>query len=122
MLRRKDTAPPEASYSDEVPEREEDDGIETHKSLISFTVPHSDPGALSSALAVFAPYKLNLTSINTRPSGLKPWHYVFFVEITGRRRQEDGEGAVNGALRELDSHVESWHWLGSWKRVDLPKS
>lgn len=84
------------------------------KSLVSFTVPHEDPGALAAALAVFKNYKLNLTSINARPSGLAPWNYVFFVEFQGRRLKGT-EGAVNNALRDLDSLAQNWRWLGSWK-------
>ncbi|KAF2184571.1 PDT-domain-containing protein [Zopfia rhizophila CBS 207.26] len=84
------------------------------KSLISFTVHHSNPGALAHCLAVFEPFKLNLTSINTRPSGVAPWNYIFFVEIDGRR-EEGGEGAVNAALQDLAKVSRGWRWLGSWE-------
>ncbi|GAB7362130.1 hypothetical protein MBLNU230_g2157t1 [Neophaeotheca triangularis] len=84
-----------------------------HKSLVTFTVPHISPGSLADALSVFKKHGLNLTSINTRPSGEETWHYVFFVEFVGRR-EEGGEGGVNEALRELDGVVQGWRWLGSW--------
>ncbi|KEF61718.1 uncharacterized protein A1O9_03288 [Exophiala aquamarina CBS 119918] len=51
-----------------------------HKSLITFTIPHTKPGALADALAVFKTHGFNLTSIDTRPSRRRNWHYVFFVE------------------------------------------
>ncbi|PCG95959.1 Prephenate dehydratase [Penicillium occitanis (nom. inval.)] len=50
------------------------------KSLISFTIEHSAPGALADALSVFKKHGLNLTSINSRPSLIRPWQYIFFVE------------------------------------------
>lgn len=84
------------------------------KSLVGFTVGHDDPGALADALGVFKPYRLNLTSINTRPSGVGRWNYVFFVEFRGRRRA-GGVGAVNAALADLGRVVRSWRWLGSWE-------
>ena len=83
-------------------------GVETEnvnvKSLITFTVPHSTPGSLSSALRVFAAHDFNLTRIDTRPSGQISWHYIFFCECEERqklgtdksRAQGDG-GSGNGA-------------------------
>ena len=96
-------------------ETEDDKNKKTWKSLISFTVDHSNPGALAKSLAVFEKYGLNLTSINTRPSGVENWNYIFFVEILGRRLEEEGEGAVNQALGELDGVCRGWRWLGSWE-------
>ncbi|KAL1304437.1 hypothetical protein AAFC00_003434 [Neodothiora populina] len=54
-------------------------------------------GALVDALAVFKHHSINLTSINPRPSGEAPWHYIFFVEFQGRV----GDREVDEALREL---------------------
>ncbi|OWY55216.1 PDT-like protein [Alternaria alternata] len=84
------------------------------KSLITFTIEHSNPGALANCLTVFSSHGINLTSINTRPSGVRNWHYVFFVEFKGRKT-EDGQGEVNAALRELDQVCRGWRWLGSWE-------
>lgn len=81
------------------------------KSLLSFTVSHTDPGALADVLAVFKNHGLNLTSINPRPSGEAPWHYIFFVEFQGRRGQKE----VDLALEELSRVVRTWRWLGSWE-------
>ncbi|KAB2575805.1 putative prephenate dehydratase protein [Lasiodiplodia theobromae] len=88
--------------------------MEAWKSLVGFTVDHNDPGALADSLAVFKPYKLNLTSINTRPSGVEKWNYIFFVEFRGRRLA-GREGAVNAALRDLGGVARNWRWLGSWE-------
>ncbi|KAF2755869.1 PDT-domain-containing protein [Pseudovirgaria hyperparasitica] len=91
-----------------------------YKTLVSFTISHSDPGALADSLAVFKPYNINLTSINARPSGIASWNYIFFVEVTGRRLKED-TGAVNAALRDLEKVAREWRWLGSWENMLLPK-
>jgi prephenate dehydratase len=92
------------------------------KSLVTFTVEHSNPGALANCLTAFSRHGINLTSINTRPSGVQNWHYIFFVELKGRREEGDdddnsdnGGGAVNMALRELDKVCSGYRWLGSWE-------
>jgi prephenate dehydratase len=82
------------------------------KSMISFTVPHSSPGALAEALSCFKAFEVNLTSINSRPSLEQPFHYLFFVEFEGKR----GEGRVEGALEKVGRVAEGWRWLGSWER------
>lgn len=84
------------------------------KTLISFVIPHTSPGALAKGLAVFGPYGLNLTSINTRPSLIEPWNYLFFVEILGKR-EKHGRGEVNSALRDLQCVARAWRWHGSWE-------
>lgn len=85
------------------------------KSIISFTVPHSSPGALAEVLGCFQTFQLNLTSINSRPSLLTPFQYMFFVEFEGHRLK-DPDGRVNGALDKISGVAQSWRWLGSWER------
>ena len=88
-------------------------GSEKWKTLVAFHINHHHSGALVHALQVYAIHGLNLTSINSRPSHVHPWHYVFLVEFEGRR-EEDGEGRVNEALKELGERTQGWKWLGSW--------
>lgn len=83
------------------------------KTMVSFGIDHRLSGALADALFVFKTFDLNFTSINSRPSRIRPWHYIFLVEFEGKR-EEDGTGSVNGALRELDKRTLGWRWLGSW--------
>ncbi|KAI7290097.1 hypothetical protein KC315_g19921, partial [Hortaea werneckii] len=71
---------------------------------------------------IFKKYGLNLTSINTRPSGEAAWHYIFFVEFMGRKLAGEQGGAVNEALQELDRVAKSWRWLGSWENALLKPS
>lgn len=84
-----------------------------HKSLVSFTVPHRAPGALAGVLGVFQTYGLNLTSINSLPSLIQPFQYLFFVEFEGSRHH-DPEGRVKSALEGVGRVAEGWRWLGSW--------
>lgn len=83
------------------------------KTLVSFKLKQNQKsGALAESLAVFAAHGVNLTSILSRPSREAAWHYVFFVEVQGRK--EVG-GAVDQALEELGRVVERWRWLGNWE-------
>lgn len=90
-------------------------GGKGYKSLVSFTVPHRSPGALAGVLDAFRKYGLNLTSINSLPSLIQPFQYLFFVEFEGSRHR-DPDGRVAGALGEIDRVAEGWRWLGSWER------
>jgi len=98
------------------------------KSLLTFT-PDNDahPGALANCLAAFSAQGINLTSINTRPSGRRNWNYVFFVELEGRlegggggeeeeeeEEEKENGGAVAQALKDLGKVCSGFRWLGSW--------
>jgi len=98
-------------------DRKKGDVDDHHKTLILFTVEHGEPGALADCLAVFKKHGLNLTSISTRPSGEAPWHYIFFVELMGRKYAVRRGGAVNDALQDLDKLAKSCRWLGSWENA-----
>ncbi|KAJ5641558.1 hypothetical protein N7490_005558 [Penicillium lividum] len=86
----------------------------THKTLISFSIDHSSPGALANALLIFKNHGLNLTTINTRPSLKQAWQYIFFVEC-GRTPTEENKDAVVKALQDLQKVTESCRDLGTWK-------
>lgn len=86
----------------------------TQKTLISFTIDHSSPGALANALLIFKAHGLNLTSINTRPSLKRAWQYIFFVEC-GRTPSDENKEAVSKALDDLRHVTESCRDLGTWK-------
>jgi len=87
------------------------EGEARYKTLVSFTINHLVPGALADALMVLKAHGVNLTSINSRPSRVRPWHYIFWVEFEGRK----GSGKVDGALGQLGGKVEGWRLLGSWR-------
>ena len=83
------------------------------KTLISFTVDHSKPGALATALKCFEENNINLTSINERPTKVINFQYIFFVEFEGSKLN-DPTGRVGKALVSLGGLVQKWRWLGSW--------
>ncbi|KAI4161007.1 MAG: hypothetical protein LQ342_005292 [Letrouitia transgressa] len=95
------------------------DGESRWKSLISFQLPQDPSGALADALQVFKTHGVNLTSINSRPSLEQSWHYVFLIEVQGRR-ESNGLGTMNAALEELGRRTKGWKWLGNW--VDRAES
>ena len=84
------------------------------KMLFVFKVDHENPGALADSLAVFKTYNLNLTSINSRPSGDVPWHYVFFVEIEGQQLVGRMDH-IKAAFKDIEAVTKSWRCLGAWK-------
>ncbi|KAL8855215.1 MAG: hypothetical protein Q9221_000121 [Calogaya cf. arnoldii] len=85
------------------PSSANDDGWKT---LISFTLAEQPSGTLAGALQAFSKYGLNLTGINSRPSLEHAWHYVFLIEVQGKR--EDTGGVMNQALKELDTKTKGW--------------
>ncbi|KAI0115208.1 PDT-domain-containing protein [Daldinia grandis] len=98
-------------------DRERDSDVYSRsKSLASFTVPHRAPGALADVLECFRRARLNLTSINSRPSLAQPFQYVFFVEFEGHRLR-DPEGRVRDALASVAGVAQSCRWWGSWDNM-----
>ena len=71
---------------------------------------HHEPGALLHALAPFNRRKLNLTRIESRPSRLRPWDYIFFLDVTGHYE----DPAMQAALKELSRKCPLVKWLGSY--------
>jgi prephenate dehydratase len=95
----------------------QEDGVrdsKVHKSLVSFTITHESPGALADALSVFKKYEFNLTSINTRPSRLRPWHYIFFAECEQVRLLQSAN-AISSLISDLKSVALTGRHLGSWE-------
>ena len=85
-----------------------------YKNLISFTIDHGSPGALADALSIFKKHDFNLTSINTRPSRVRPWHYIFFAECE-QTCQQHKRDALNSLISDLDGVAMSSRHLGTWK-------
>ena len=81
------------------------------KTAILFSI-RDRPGALRDAADVFARRKLNLASIQSRPSRQRAWEYVFFVEFEGHER----DTLVSEALDDLNAQCSFVKALGSWPR------
>ncbi|KAI8838086.1 Prephenate dehydratase-domain-containing protein [Chytridium lagenaria] len=80
------------------------------RTLMYFTVDHRMPGALCDVLNAFKDQDINLTKIDSRPSGMMPWHYFFFVEFEGH--MEDAK--VNTAIKTMSPFLLSLKVLGSY--------
>ena len=72
---------------------------DTRVSLI-LTLPHIC-GSLSSALAVFGDYGVNMTEIHSRPLPDMPWNYCFYVDFDGNLLHQDTRALVYQMIQEL---------------------
>jgi chorismate mutase / prephenate dehydratase len=82
------------------------------KTSILFSVPH-EAGALVRALAAFEKYDRNLTLIQSRPTKLTPWEYVFFVDVDGHI-EEPGDSPLQRALKAFQERCLFVRVLGSY--------
>jgi chorismate mutase/prephenate dehydratase len=84
---------------------------------------HEGPGLLHGLLDPLQKHRVNMTRIESRPSRLGKWEYVFFVDIEGHAE----DAAVCAALSELARVSKLSRVLGSYPRairadsVDHPK-
>jgi len=61
-------------------------------------------------LGVFDKHKLNMTKIESRPSQLKQWEYVFFVDFEGFIEDSNAKKAIE----ELKNKTSFLKILGSY--------
>jgi chorismate mutase/prephenate dehydratase len=71
------------------------------------------PGALYALLKPFSDHAVSLTKIESRPSRMAVWEYVFFVDVEGHRDDEK----VAKALVEIEEHASLFKVLGSYPRT-----
>jgi chorismate mutase/prephenate dehydratase len=71
-------------------------------------------GALHDMLTPFRENNINLTKIESRPTKLRAWEYIFFVDFIGHI--EDGN--VKRALRQLERECLLLKILGSYPRSE----
>lgn len=83
------------------------------KTSILFSVKHK-AGALAHALTLLAEQELNLSNIQLRPSGMKAWEYIFFVDIEGYVDDEP----VKNALVNLEKESLIVKVLGSYPKAE----
>lgn len=79
------------------------------ETLVTFETGHR-PGDLVRALAVLADAGVNLSRIESRPSGEGPWRYRFLLQVGGDADLEP----LRGALIGLEAHTRSMRVLGSF--------
>jgi prephenate dehydratase len=73
------------------------------------------PGALHRLLGPFAEHELNLSKLESRPTG-EPWSYRFIVEI----EHAAGESAMTHALRAVREMVQSCRIVGTYATAGAP--
>jgi len=83
------------------------------KTSIMFSV-EDKVGALHDTLIIFARHRINLTSIESRPTRRRPWEYLFFIDLEGH--PEDAH--VDAALKELKSKCQLVKILGAYPAAD----
>lgn len=81
------------------------------KTSLVFSVKH-EVGALVRVLERFARHGLNLAAIESRPSRIQQWEYLFFVDVCSH--EKDPEMAA--ALEEIKPLCQSLKVLGSYPR------
>jgi len=71
-------------------------------------------GALHDMLVPFRENNINLTKIESRPTKLRAWEYIFFVDFVGHIEDEN----VKRALRQLEKECLLLKILGSYPRSE----
>lgn len=82
------------------------------KTSIAFSF-RNEPGALFKMLRPFAECGINLTKIESRPSGKKAWEYIFFVDMEGHVE----DAPVREALTVLEKGCFFLKVFGSYPRA-----
>ena len=79
------------------------------ETLLTFETGHR-PGDLVRALTVLADGGINVSRIESRPSGDGPWRYRFLLQVAGDAEVDPLRGALGG----LTAHTRSLRVLGSF--------
>ncbi|SRR6266540_723001 len=79
-------------------------------------VTRDEPGILFRVLGAFASRGINMSKIESRPSGKRPWEYVFFVDVDGH----ESDAPVAAALADVRAGCETLKVLGSYPRAEAP--
>ncbi|MGE4657834.1 MAG: prephenate dehydratase [Gammaproteobacteria bacterium] len=73
------------------------------------------PGILSHLLDPLVKHGVNMSRIESRPSGREKWEYVFFVDIDGHLEDE----AVAKAFHEMEENSSLFRILGAYPKAVL---
>ncbi|MFC8303483.1 prephenate dehydratase [Specibacter sp. NPDC057265] len=84
------------------------------KTTLAIPLPEDHPGALMAILEQFASRGVNLSRIESRPTGQFLGHYIFNVDVDGHVR----DARVADALRGLHRVSPGMKFLGSYPRAD----
>ncbi len=79
-----------------------------------FSIKRDQPGALYRALEPFALSQVNLTRIESRPTKIRAWEYIFFCDFEGHAEDE----SVARAIAQLEPRCDFVKVLGSYPRAE----
>lgn len=79
------------------------------RSMIIFSLPDR-PGSLFDILKIFKWCKINMTRIESRPSKIKKWHYVFIIEFENSLNLKKHEKLI----KNLQKKCIYFDYLGSY--------
>lgn len=85
------------------------------RTAMMFTTRHK-AGALVDVLNVFSRSKINLSSIDSRPTRRRNWAYYFFIEAEGHI----DDPRLAKAIEQAGQHCGELHVLGSFPRDTTP--
>ncbi len=70
------------------------------------------PGALFDMIKPFKDLNVNMTKIESRPSKIKPWDYMFFIDFEGHVNDEN----IKLLLSEVEKHTSFLKVIGSYSK------
>ena len=88
------------------------------KTSIAFSFDSDGPGLLYRAMGTFATRGINLTKIESRPTGESLGRYVFLADVEGHRSDE----LIIAALDELRGQTSELRVFGSYPQMERPGS
>jgi len=83
---------------------------------ILFSTRRDESGTLYRALEPFALHSVNLTRIESRPTKVRAWEYVFFCDFEGHV----DDAPVAAAIEQLQGRCDFVKVLGSYPRAENP--
>ena len=70
------------------------------------------PGAIVDLIQPFATRKVSLTKLESRPSRIGMWEYVFFIDIEGHR----DDSKIKLCLKDIEKKSSFMKFLGSYTK------
>lgn len=86
----------------------------SHLSL-AFSLPQNAPGALVTALEIFAKRGINLSKIESRPTKRSLGEYIFFIDLEGNSQ----DSPIKEALTELSNCTEVLKIFGNYNLLPI---
>jgi prephenate dehydratase len=92
--------------------------VETNKPTVAFGT-RNVPGALLRCLEVFERHRLNMTKLESRPTGGALWEYLFHADIELADRGHLSRAQLDRVEKDLAPHVQMIKVLGLYPRATI---